>query len=238
MERGNEQPSSKRQRVPSDEALVSDDIIVNKRAKPNLSEACAKAYKNYRNTAVRLARYENQRDFYKKYLDLGVVPAYMRYNAVPSIGRNNPVLKTRWDETVTCMQRKLLDLQHDESIRIVNDTRKKAEQERQALKDASASDAELTEAKLAIRHCTDKIRRSDKAERLARLDKRRTRVERSPAPAEKRENSQGKRQQNKNFQNTGGSNSRRNPTKPQRKGKKSKPTNFLSTLMKMIQSYQ
>ena len=38
------------------------------------------------NTAVRLARYENQRDFYKKYLDLGVVPAYMRYNAVPSGG--------------------------------------------------------------------------------------------------------------------------------------------------------
>ena len=129
----------------------------------------------------------------------------MRYNAVPSIGRNNPVLKTRWDETVTCMQRKLLDLQHDESIRIVNDTRKKAEQDGQALKDASASDAEHTEAKLAIRLCTDKVCKSDKAERLARLtrdmDKRRTRAERSPAPAEKRENSRGKRQQKKNFQN-------------------------------------
>ena len=28
----------------------------------------------------------------KKYLDLGVTPAYMRYNTVPSIGQNNPVL--------------------------------------------------------------------------------------------------------------------------------------------------
>ena len=53
---GNGQPSSKWQRVPSDEALVSDDIIVNKWAKPDLNEACAKAYKNYRNTAVCLAR--------------------------------------------------------------------------------------------------------------------------------------------------------------------------------------
>ena len=95
------------------------------------------------------------------------------------------------------MQRKLLDLQHDESIRIVNDTRKEAEQEHQALKDTSPSDAEHTEAKLAIRLCTNKVRKSDKAERLARLtrdmDKRRTRAERSPAPTENRENGRGKK---------------------------------------------
>ena len=35
---GNRQPSSKRKCAPSDEALVSDDIIVNKRVKPNLSK--------------------------------------------------------------------------------------------------------------------------------------------------------------------------------------------------------
>ena len=97
------------------------------------------------------------------------------------------------------MQRKLLDLQHDESIRIVNETRKKAEQERQALKDASASASELMEAKFAIRLCTDKVRKSDKAERPVRLtrdmDKRRTRAERSPAHTENRENSRRKQKE-------------------------------------------
>ena len=67
----------------------------------------------------------------------GMFPAFMRYNSVPSIGRNNNVLKTRWDEVVTSMQRKLLNLQHDEAIRLVNETRKKAEEERKILADTS-----------------------------------------------------------------------------------------------------
>ena len=83
---GNGQPTPKRARVPSDQALPEDEIVVDKRAKPNLSEACAKAYKDLRNTSVRLVRLENQRDCYKKYLDLSVVPAFMRYNSVPSLG--------------------------------------------------------------------------------------------------------------------------------------------------------
>ena len=64
---------SKRSCVSSDDAPVGDEIVFNKRAKPDLSEACAKAYKN-----LRLAQNENQQDFFKKYLDLGVTPAYMR----------------------------------------------------------------------------------------------------------------------------------------------------------------
>ena len=122
---GNGQPTPKPARVPSDQALPEDKIVVNKRAKPHLSEACAKAYKDLCNTSVRLARLKNQQDFDKKYLDLGVVPAFMRYNSVASIGRNNNVLKTRWDEVVTSMQRKLLILQHDEAIHLVNETRKR-----------------------------------------------------------------------------------------------------------------
>ena len=65
---GNGQPTPKRARVPLDQALPEDEIVVNKRAKPNLSEACAKAYKDLRNKSVRLARFENQRDYYKKIL--------------------------------------------------------------------------------------------------------------------------------------------------------------------------
>ena len=80
------------------------------------------------------------------------------------------------------MTRKLLQLQHDEAIRIVNETRKQVENERKALKEASRNEDELSEAKLAIRLCTDKVRKSDKAKRLSCLtrdmDKRRTRVER------------------------------------------------------------
>ena len=52
-------------RVSSGDALVDDEIVANKMAKPDLSEACAKADKNLRNTGVRLARYGNQRDFLK-----------------------------------------------------------------------------------------------------------------------------------------------------------------------------
>ena len=140
---GNGQPS-KRSCVSSDDALVGDEIVVNKRAKPDLSETCAKAYKNLHNTGVRLAQNENQWDFFKKYLDLGVTPAYMRYNTVTSIGRNNPVLKNRWDETIQSMTRKLLQLQHDEAIRIVNETRKQAENERKAFKEASRNEDELS----------------------------------------------------------------------------------------------
>ena len=103
---GNGQPS-KRSCVSSDDALVGDEIVVNKRAKPDFNEACAKAYKNLRNTGVRLAQNENQGYFFKKYLDLGVTLAYMRYNTVPSIERNNPVLKNRWDETIQIMTRGL-----------------------------------------------------------------------------------------------------------------------------------
>ena len=210
---GNEPPAQKRARVPSDQALPEDEIIVNKKAKPNLSEACAKAYKDLRNTSVRLARFENQRDFYKKYLDLGVVPAFMKYNSVPSIGRNNNVLKTRWDEVVTSMQRKLLNLQHDEAIRLVNETRKKAEEERKILTEKSANTDELSEAKLAIRLCTDKVRKNDKAERLARLtrdmdDKRRTRAERAGASSESGKTRPGKKPK-QNFPKAGESNSRR-----------------------------
>ena len=224
---GNGQPS-KRSRVSSDDALVDDEIVVNKRAKPDLSEACAKAYKNLCNTGVRLARYENQRDFLKKYLDLGVTPAYMRYNTVPSIGRNNPVLKNRWDKTIQSMTRKLLQLQHDEAIRIVNETR-----------DASRKEDELSEAKLAIRLCTEKVQKSDKAERLSCLtrdmDKRRTRAERTTASGDNQNNVRGKPKSS--FSKAGGSNSCRNQN-PQRKGKKQKSTNIISTLMKLIQSYQ
>ena len=236
---GNEPPAQKRARVPSDQALPEDEIIVNKKAKPNLSEACAKAYKDLRNTSVRLARFENQRDFYKKYLDLGVVPAFMKYNSVPSIGRNNNVLKTRWDEVVTSMQRKLLNLQHDEAIRLVNETRKKAEEERKILTEKSANTDELSEAKLAIPLGTDKVRKNDKAERLARLtrdmdDKRRTRAERAGASSESGKTRRGKKPK-QNFPKAGGSNSRRGQA--QRKGKP-KSTNILATLMNMIQSYQ
>ena len=236
---GNGQPTPKRARVPSDQALPEDKIVVNKRAKPNLSEACAKAYKDLRNTSVRLARFENQRDFYKKYLDLGVVPAFMRYNSVPSIGRNNNVLRTHWDEVVTSMQRKLLNLQHDEAIRLVNETRKKAEEEGKILLDTSPNTDELSEAKLAIRLCTDKVRKNDKAERLARLthdmdNKRRTRVERTRTSSESGKTSRVKNKPKQNFPKAGGSNSHQGP--PQRK-RKPKSTNFLAMLMKMNQWY-
>ena len=195
---GNGQPASKRARVPSDLAVQDDEIVVNKRAKPDLSEACAKAYKDLRNSSVRLARFENQRDFFKKYLDLGIIPAYMKYNSVPSIGRNNHVLRTRWDEAVLSMQTRLLNLQHDEAIRLVVEARKKTEEERKILTETSANPDELSEAKLAIRLCTEKVRKSDKAERLARLtrdmdNKRRTRAERAGPSEETGKPNQNKR---------------------------------------------
>ena len=114
----------------------------------------------------------------------------MRNNTVLSIGLNSHVLKkkTRWGETIQSMTRKLLQLQHDEAIKIVNETRKQAENERKALKDASRNNDELSEAKLAIRLCTEKVCKRDKAERLSRLTrdmvKRRTRAERTTAPGD------------------------------------------------------
>ena len=137
------------------------------------------------------------------------------------------------------MTRKLLQLQHDEAIRIVNETRKQAENERKALKEASRNEDELSEAKLAICLCTDKVRKSDKAKRLSRLtrdmDKCRTRVERTTAPGDNRNNARGKPKSS--FPKAGGSNSRRNQN-PQRQGRKQKSTNIISTLMKLNQSYQ
>ena len=157
----------------------------------------------------------------------------MRYNSVPSIGWNNNVLKTRWDEVVTSMQRKLLNLQHDEAIHLVNETRKKAEEERKILADTSSNTDELSEAKLAIRLCTDKIRKNDQAERLVRLrrdmdNKRWTRAVRAGTSSESGKTSRGKNKPKQNFPKAGGSNSPRGP--PQRKGKP-KSTNFLATLM-------
>ena len=120
---------------------------------------------------------------------------------------------------------KLLQLQHDEAIRIVNETRKQAVNERKALKDASRNEVELSEAKLAIRLCTDKVRKSDRAERLARLtrdmDKRRTRAECTTAPGENRNNARGKPKSS--FPKASGSNSRRNQNPHAKGGSKSRP---------------
>ena len=147
---------------------------------------------------------------------------------------------SRWDEVVTSMQRKLLNLQHDEAIRLVNETRKKAEEEQKILADMSSNTDELSAAKLAICLCTDKVCKNDKAERLARLthdmdNKCQTRVVLAGTSSESGKTSCGKNKPKQNFPKAGGSSSHRGP--PQRKGKP-KSTKILVTLMNMIQSYQ
>ena len=91
----------------SDEALINGEIIVKKRAKPNLSEASSKAYKNLHNTVVLLTHYKKTVRFAQELLaprrtwDTILFPQLSR-----TIFINN-------------MTRKLLNLQHDKTNRIM-----------------------------------------------------------------------------------------------------------------------
>ena len=80
----------------------------------------------------------------------------------------------------------------------------KAEEEHKILADKSPNTDELSEAKLTIHLCTDKMRKNDKAERLARLthdmdNKRRTRAERTGTSSESGKTSRGKNKPNRIF---------------------------------------
>ena len=62
-------------RVESGHALP--DIVVNKMAKPSLSDVSHIIYAKLRNTNTKLVHLQNTKDFLKKYMDLNIFPAFL-----------------------------------------------------------------------------------------------------------------------------------------------------------------
>ena len=150
----------------------SSNIVVNKHGKPSISQLGTELYKDLRNASTKLIRFEQNRKFLLKYLELDITPGYMA-RAVPILpySRENSALKLKWQQHSNETRRGYLRIlvQHDdEQIAALTRYCQEAEQKiLQQIKDPN----ELNEIKTALKACQTKTLAAENEGRMKRLQR-------------------------------------------------------------------
>ena len=137
--------------------------------KPDLSERCYTAHAKLQNATSGQICQEVAQDFLRKYLEMRVFPSYLQASFKQPFGTENEALSNRWKAVREDCRRNLLQLLLDETIRLSQLHTTQIGPLRQAMREAADSNAELKEAKAALKTVTEKVKTSETRNNMAKL---------------------------------------------------------------------